>query len=288
MNILQQLTGAARRLINLAKISFASFFLIWASSVAAQIIPETGWWYNSNEPGRGYSIEYSVKSDAIFVALYGYESAAPNEPTWYTAYLTRTSGNVFEGELMTWVNGPALLDPQAIGNPKSSAYGMMSLDVSDTRTAIIDIQGYGANAKMFEKIVRFEFVNNGLNSPPSGNQPQNGWWWDPAQNGKGYFIETQAGMSFIAAYSYWPTSATETKPWWYAVESVFDPSANKLLSTNVSIFNGGQTIGEPYKAPTATQVSSTFDLSVGSTSTGLLTIEDGGVVYNAQIKRFDF
>lgn len=290
MNIIQKLTIATCRLINLAKISFVSFFVIWSSSVAAQIVPETGWWYNSNESGRGYSIEYSAKSDAIFMALYAYEIASPNDPTWYTAYLKRTSGNVFKGELTTWVNGPALFNTQEIGNPKSSSYGTISLEVSDKRTAIIDIQGYGANAKMFEKIVRFEFVKNGLDSPPSGNQPQNGWWWDPAQNGKGYFIETQGGNSFIAGYTYLQTNATESKPFWYAVTSVFDPSVNKLLSTQFLVYKGGQSIGQPYYQPVTTTVLSAFNLSLGqnSNSAGLLTIVDNGFMYNSQIKRFDF
>lgn len=43
--------------------------------------PETGWWWNANEPGRGYFIE--VQGNQLFMLLMMYESDGTSR--WYTA-----------------------------------------------------------------------------------------------------------------------------------------------------------------------------------------------------------
>ena len=32
--------------------------------------------------------------------------------------------------------------------------------------------------------------------------PQAGWWWNPAESGRGFFIESQGGIFYMAAYLY--------------------------------------------------------------------------------------
>ena len=34
------------------------------------------------------------------------------------------------------------------------------------------------------------------------NSPESGWWWNPAEGGRGYSIEIQDNQLFFAAYSY--------------------------------------------------------------------------------------
>ena len=33
-------------------------------------------------------------------------------------------------------------------------------------------------------------------------EPENGWWWNPTESGRGYFIETTGGLTYIAGYFY--------------------------------------------------------------------------------------
>ena len=37
-------------------------------------------------------------------------------------------------------------------------------------------------------------VPGGLAGPPLAGQPENGWWWNPAESGRGFFIEWQNGQ----------------------------------------------------------------------------------------------
>ena len=32
--------------------------------------------------------------------------------------------------------------------------------------------------------------------------PQTGWWWNPAESGRGFFVESENGVTFIGAYLY--------------------------------------------------------------------------------------
>ena len=32
--------------------------------------------------------------------------------------------------------------------------------------------------------------------------PEAGWWWNPNESGRGFFVESQGGLTFIGAYLY--------------------------------------------------------------------------------------
>src|SRR5262249_53017901 len=32
--------------------------------------------------------------------------------------------------------------------------------------------------------------------------PETGWWWNPAESGRGYFVESQGGITYMAVYLY--------------------------------------------------------------------------------------
>jgi hypothetical protein len=49
-------------------------------------------------------------------------------------------------------------------------------------------------------IERFNIVAGGVNAPVSPAAPQTGWWWNPAEGGRGYTIEVQNGTLYMAGY----------------------------------------------------------------------------------------
>ena len=51
-------------------------------------------------------------------------------------------------------------------------------------------------------IERMNLVPNGLTAAPKANQPENGWWWNPQESGRGFFIEWQDGTADLAGYMY--------------------------------------------------------------------------------------
>lgn len=58
------------------------------STTAMAVIPESGLWWNPQEPGRGYTIE--LQDDGMFVAYYGYQ-ADGSRSAFYTSYGTLNS-----------------------------------------------------------------------------------------------------------------------------------------------------------------------------------------------------
>ncbi len=56
---------------------------IAASTYSWAVIPESGLWWNPNEPGRGYTIE--LQNDSMFVAFYGYQPDG-SRSAFYTSF----------------------------------------------------------------------------------------------------------------------------------------------------------------------------------------------------------
>jgi hypothetical protein len=41
-----------------------------------------------------------------------------------------------------------------------------------------------------------------LHASLAAADPQVGWWWNPDESGRGYFVESQGGIMYMAAYLY--------------------------------------------------------------------------------------
>jgi hypothetical protein len=93
-------------------------------------------------------------------------------------------------------------------------------------------------------IERMNLVPGGLAAAPQANRPENGWWWNPGESGRGFFIEWQNGTVDIAGYMYDDAG----NPLWYiAVYPTPDPRA---FSGNWWQFANGQTLTGPLKPAT--------------------------------------
>jgi hypothetical protein len=74
-----------------------------STSTQAATNPQTGWWFNSNESGRGFGIE--VQQGSIWIAGYMYDGSG--NPTWYLATGTLVDGS-FAGEWTQFQGGLTL------------------------------------------------------------------------------------------------------------------------------------------------------------------------------------
>jgi hypothetical protein len=112
--------------------------------------------------------------------------------------------------------------------------------------------------------------------------PQNGWWWNPAEGGRGFAIERQGNKIFLAAFLY-ETSGNAT---WYV--STLAQQGSGSYSGDLLRYSGGQTLLGGYKAPTSTSTVGTAILSFDSATTGTLDIQqaDGSTVRSIAIERF--
>ena len=133
--------------------------------------------------------------------------------------------------------------------------------------------GYGPNATAM--------INNGVNrsavSVPGSqaclpSPPQAGWWWNPAESGRGYSLEVQGNNIFFASYLY-DASGRST---WYA--------AMGPTSLDGSLFNGrllgfahGQTLTGAYHGPDAAVDSGAITLAFNDASHGAMIWPGGSV-----------
>jgi hypothetical protein len=234
--------------------------------------PQTGWWWNTSQGGRGYSIE--VQGAHLFFASYLYDFTG--RATWLvTSGNTSLDGSLFSGRLETYANGQVLAGPYKSPDPATIG-GDITLAFSDRTHATLLWPGGGLS------IERFNIVPNGLTLNPQPRQPESGWWWNPQESGRGFFLEWQGGQLFMAGYMY----DSAGNPIWYL-------SSNATPLTSLSAYGGtwwqyanGQTLTGPYQAPSLIDNSvAPITIQFQGLETGLITLPGGRT---SAIQRFRF
>jgi len=234
--------------------------------------PETGWWWSTAAGGRGYSIE--VAGNHIFFASYLYDVSG--RATWQVASgSTSVDGSLFVGKLEGYSGGQTLTG--AFRPTTFSGYvGDITIAFSDATHGTLLLPGETL------AIERFNIVPNGLSLVAGANQPEAGWWWNPAESGRGFFLEWQGNQLFMAGYMYDDAG----NPLWY-LSGDGTPSANLLSFANVwQQYGNGQSMGGPYKPPVAVNTSvGPVTIQFSSDEAGLMTLPGGKTT---TIQRFRF
>jgi hypothetical protein len=129
-------------------------------------------------------------------------------------------------------------------------------------------------------IERFNIVANGVNVAPVAGQPESGWWWNPQESGRGFFIEWQGNTFDLAGYMY---DDLGNPVWYLAVYSTADITR---AAGSWWTYANGQTLTGTYKP--ATQTSNNFApvaIRFTSATTAVLTLPDGRTT-NLQRQRY--
>ena len=245
-----------------------------ASSCAmgsAAISPQGGYWWNPAEGGRGYTIEQNGSSGNVFFAMYLY--TASGNPVWYAAGPAVMSGSTFSAPLEAFAGGQTLTGsyhPPAQG----ASPGNVSITFTDASDATLTLPGETI------PIMRYAIVPGGLTATPPATQPQAGYWWNPAEGGRGYTIEVQNNTAFIAAYMY----DTSGNPVWYAAGPATLTGSNSYVG-NWTTYTGGQSLGGTYRAPSGTANAGSLTIQFSSPTAGTLTLPDGRQI---PIQRYSF
>ena len=196
--------------------------------------PQTGWWWNPAEGGRGYSIETS--GNRLFMAAFLYD--AGGRATWSVASGPTTfDGSLFTGRLLEVANGQTLTGAYRKPAPITDL-GSVTLAFTDATRGTLVWPGGAV------PIERFNIVPNGLKLPAQVNQPETGWWWNPQEDGRGFFMEWQGGSADLAGYMYDDAG----NPVWYI--SVFPTPDPRRFDGTWWLYGGGQSMTGAYRPAT--------------------------------------
>ena len=234
--------------------------------------PETGWWWATSAGGRGYSIE--VAGNHIFFASYLYDVSG--RATWHVASgSTSVDGSLFVGKLESYSGGQTLAAPYRPATFSGYA-GDITIAFSDASHGTLVLPGETL------ALERFNIVPNGLNLVAPDSQPESGWWWNPAESGRGFFLEWQGGQLFMAGYMYDDAG----NPLWY-LSGDSAPHSNLQAYSNVwQQYGNGQTMGGPYKPPASVNTSvAPVTIQFSGDEAGIMTLPGGRTT---AIQRFRF
>ena len=123
--------------------------------------PQTGWWLDPTEGGRGFAIE--VQGGAMYFAGYMYDSSG--NPTWYLANGFMTGSSLFSNEWQQFGYGQTLTGPYQAPSVVNAEAGAVTMQFSNTSTATLTLPN-GAQIPL----IRYNF--GGSTTPPTAQNVQ--------------------------------------------------------------------------------------------------------------------
>jgi len=117
-------------------ISIQRFDIVPGGSGATQPVtnPQTGWWWNPNEGGRGFAVE--VQNGTMYLAGYMYDSAG--NPLWYLASGAMGTA-AFQGQWTQYANGQTLTGAFHTATLANGNVGAVTLQFADNANATLTL-----------------------------------------------------------------------------------------------------------------------------------------------------
>jgi len=192
----------------------------------------TGWWYDAAEPGTGLATQ--VEDNNIFLAWFVYDSQG--RTTWYSAYGEISNGSSFSGDLYSWTGwswGSAYYPPSA------SIVGTIVLNFNHDN----DTYSVTFSASMNGKVVTKTFTSFMEDFAPGQEDSRHltGWWYDPAYNGMGFFLDARGGKMALAWYNYRDDNTAS----WFTSYNIFPDNSASYIG-NLDGWTGGPCATCPY------------------------------------------
>lgn len=215
-------------------------WLFVSSCMASAVLaaPQTGWWWNPAESGRGFFVE--SRDGITFIGAYLYES--DGHATWLVAGSPNADPYNFTGDLYNLSNGQTLYGNYVVPGPTNTVGKLTAQFTDDTHGTITWPGGTVA-------VERQMFDNT-----KAAFQPHSGWWWNPAEGGSGYSVEVQGKNIFIVGFMY---DDAGRAVWYFSAGPM---SSDNTFSSAVLQFAGGQTMTGPYRPPATPVTIATLDV----------------------------
>jgi hypothetical protein len=248
----------------------ASAFSATLTQVVGAVVPQTGYWLNPAESGRGFVIEQ--QGNDFFMASFLYDVSG--RATWYGIGPGSIAAATYTGTLMSFGGGQTLTGSYHAPSVTGSG-GAVTISFSSATQATLSWPE-GAIS-----IQRFDFGPGGAAATQPAGTPQTGFWWAPTESGRGYSVEIQGNLMFLAGYMY----DSQGNPIWYA-SGPMAMSSPMAYSGVWQQYGNGQTLTGTYQAPSVVNAMvGNVTVQFSSTTTGTMTFPDGRQV---AIERFQF
>jgi hypothetical protein len=225
--------------------------------------PQTGWWWNPLEDGRGFSIE--KRGNNLFFAAFLYDVSGRS--TWYVSTgPVSLEGSLYNGDLLAASGGQTLGGPY-VRFPTLASAGPMTMTFNNESTGVIVWPGGTV------PIQRFNIVQNGLTAPAVPGTPESGWWWNEAESGRGFFMEWQGDTLDIAGYMY---DDNGNSVWYLTVGDIGGTPAARTFSGNWWSYTGGQTLTGAWRQNTRSNANvAPMTITFSAPDTALMTLPNG-------------
>ncbi len=213
-----------------------------------QTTPASGWWHNPATPGTYYVVQ--AENGVVQLGILSYSTRG--DPTWSLARCVQRPTGEYVGTAEQYTGGWALNQPAT--PPTGVVDGpTVSLVFNTAATATLQIGTQNI------PIQRYQFSNQWAS--PMLNAPRAGWWDQPAQSGRGYFLEVQGSTLFVGALIY--NSAGQ--PSWYTATGPLN-AGGTFSGTLTSCSTA------PAQAPACTPTPTTISLSFSAPWRATLTL----------------
>jgi hypothetical protein len=219
----------------------------------AQAAPQTGFYWNAAEPGRGFFVE-KVGGSFFFAGLY---FAADGRPTWVVSNAPMPDPNVYDGRLESLFGGQMLGGLYQAPAEVNDAGPVHIVFGDDTHASLTWPGGDVA-------LVRQD-VEGGA---ASGIVPESGVWWNADEAGGAFVIDANGGHVVVGALMFEPSG----DPVWYVADGVMSDGSRfkaDLLRTAT-----GQTMGGDYVAPSTPVVAGSIALHFSAPDRAKVTLTD--------------
>lgn len=252
-----------------------NFILGDAKTVNAQfvpatgIVPEAGYWWNPADSGSGFVIE--TQGTSMFMAGFLYASAAAGgEATWIASSGSMASQSQYSGSLVTYSGGQTLTGAYQSATLNPVSPGNISITFTDNSRGSLTWPGGTI------PIQRFDFGPGGSETAAPTGTPETGWYWNPAEGGRGFAIEIQGNAIYFAGYMY---DATGNPVWYLASGNLGSgdlTSGADLYQGNWQQYANGISLTGTYQAPNIVNANvGSVTLQFSDNSNATLTLPDG-------------
>jgi hypothetical protein len=163
-------------------------------------------------------------------------------------------------QLQQWAD----VDGGVQGAKRTDFAGSVTLAFTDARNGTLIWPG-GAMP-----IERFDSVLPPSTSPPPSFVPENGWWWNAGESGRGYFLEFKNSFAFMAGYMY----DASGNPLWYL--SSGNMPVQQTFQGSWSQYANGQTMTGAYKPATQMNANAgALSIQFQDAANATMTLPDG-------------